>query len=183
MAEALKKWRQDLLMELGNSRKALLTQEMILNSMHEGLLAVDSDGKILLRNATANRLLGLLELDSSIQQSPRSYGLFTPDSGTLYRLRDLPPYRALQGESGDGLLVLIRNKNFPDGRLVSCSYTPMLGEFGVSGALMVLSDITEKQKLEIQRDRDHALLHETQRTRPRSLSVWLHAAANSTCIW
>ncbi len=164
MADSLEQRERDVEKELARSRQAYATLELTVNSMQEGLMAVDVAGRLLLINETASRLFAVD--DMSLVLSPRwpeRQGLFVPGTQTLYAFDRLPLHRALQGESGGPVHILVRKESEPAGRLISCSYRPMRGQDGVVGALMVFSDITQVAQLQIAQTRSFEQLSEVQR--------------------
>ena len=164
MADSLEQRERDVEKELARSRQAYATLELTINSMQEGLMAVDTTGRLLLINETASQLFAIDEM--SLVLSPRwpeRQGLFVPGSDTLHAFDQLPLYRALQGESGGPLHILVRNEREPEGRLISCSYRPMRGPDSVVGALMVFSDITHVERLQLEQARSYERLREVQR--------------------
>jgi PAS domain S-box-containing protein len=164
MADSLAQRERDMEKELARSRQAYATLELTVNSMQEGLMAVDTAGRLLLINETASRLFAIDEM--SLVLSPRwpeRQGLFVPDTQRPFAHDQLPLYRALQGESGGFLHVLVRNEREVEGRLISCSYRPMRGPDGVVGALMVFADITDVERLQLEQTRSYEKLREVQR--------------------
>ena len=164
MAESLQQRQNDLQTELVRSRQAYATLELVLNSMQEGLIAVDVNGRFLLFNDAAARIF---PRDEAMARQPaqraQKLGLFKPDTDMLMDPEDLPMQRALRGESGTQALALVRNALVPEGRLVSGSYHPMLGADGaILGGLVVFSDITEVQRLEAEQARHYVQLRESE---------------------
>ncbi|MDI1268209.1 MAG: PAS domain S-box protein [Polaromonas sp.] len=164
MADSLQHRERALENELVRNRQAYAALELTINSMQEGLLAVDAAGRVILVNQTASQLFAID--DSSLVLAPlwpERQGLFVPDMQDLYGFEDLPLHMALRGESGGPLLMLVRNEREPVGRLISCTYRPMQGADGIVGALMVFSDITRMQQLQLEQTRSYEQLSEVQR--------------------
>jgi PAS domain S-box-containing protein len=62
---------------------------------------------------------------------------------------ELPLARAIRGEATNGVEVLVRNPEVPDGTYVSVSGAPLLSGSGrIRGGVVVFRDITEKKKAE-----------------------------------
>ncbi|UUZ62342.1 HAMP domain-containing protein [Polaromonas sp. P1-6] len=59
MTDSLQQRQRDLDLELERSRQAYSTLELTINSMHEGLIAVDATGRFLLANEPAKTLFRL----------------------------------------------------------------------------------------------------------------------------
>ncbi|MDI1338881.1 PAS domain S-box protein [Polaromonas sp.] len=164
MADSLQHRERALENELTRNRQAYATLELTINSMQEGLLALDAAGRVLLVNQTAAQLFAIDETSLVLApQWPQRQGLMAPDTQLPYSFEELPLYKALQGERGGPLPVLVRNEREPEGRLISCSYRPMQGSDGIVGALMVFSDITRVQQLQQEQTRSYEELREVQR--------------------
>lgn len=164
MADSLEQRERDVENELARSRQAYATLELTVNSMQEGLMAVDTTGRLLLINETASRLFAIDDLSMVLSPRwPERQGLFVPGTQALYAFDQLPLYLALQGESGGPLHILVRNEQEAGGRLISCSYRPMRGPDSVVGALMVFSDITDVERLQLEQTRSYEQLREVQR--------------------
>jgi len=89
--------------ELASSRIALETQTLmlqsVLDSMGEGLIAADREGKFLIWNESANKLMGRKASNLPTEQWTPHYQVFLPDEITPYPPDRLPLVRALHGES------------------------------------------------------------------------------------
>jgi PAS domain S-box-containing protein len=159
MADSLEQRKNDLEKELTRSRQAYATLDLTINSMQEGVMAVDILGRVLLMNEAASRLFVLDQAPTVLsRQWPQHLGLFVPGTDTLYAVDELPLHRALQGKSGGPLHILVRNAAAPEGRLISASYRPMQGPDGIVGALMVFSDITQLEQLQMEQTRSYEQL-------------------------
>ncbi len=169
MADALQQRQRELEVELQHSQKAFGTVDLVLNSMHEGLLAVDARGNSLLMNAAAARLFPVDPSGAPSGLRGRQQSLFQLD-GTPCTIEDLPSWRALQGEVGNGLELMARNPEVPEGRIVRCSYRPVkLGD--ADGAIVVFTDITDLQRLQDEQARGVQQLRETQRKLMEALHI------------
>lgn len=151
MADSLQHRERALENELTRNRQAYAALELTINSMQEGLLAVDAAGRVILVNQAASQLFAIDDTSMVLAPLwPQRQGLFVPDSQRLYGFEDLPLHKALRGESGGPLPMLVRNEREPAGRLISCTYRPMQGADGLVGALMVFSDITRQHESQAQ---------------------------------
>ncbi|NPC58574.1 PAS domain-containing protein [Caenimonas soli] len=162
MAESLQLRQVDLQTELGRSRSAYAALDLVLNSMQEGLLAVTEAGQFLMFNEAAARLFPLAT-PAPPQQWAQHFGFYQADGITPYANEDLPLVRAALGESGRQQLLFVRNALVPQGRLLQCSWQPIRGEGGLSGGLVVFTDVTELQRLQAEQAAQFAQLQETQR--------------------
>jgi PAS domain S-box-containing protein len=164
MADALQQRERDFTNELAHSRQAYSTLALTINSMQEGLIAIDTAGTPLLINETAATLFSMttsstiLSGDWSLLQ-----GLFWPGTERLFKPEELPLHLALNGQSGGPLRMLMRNERMPEGRLLSCTYRAMMGPEGIVGAMMLFSDITEVARLQAEQEKSYIQLRDTQR--------------------
>ncbi|MEO6017445.1 MAG: PAS domain S-box protein [Polaromonas sp.] len=164
MADSLQQRERDLELELEKGRQAYATLELTINSMHEALVAVDMSGRFLLINEPARKILDVDEHSAILSSGwAQLQGLFIPGTDTLIAFDDLPIRRALRGESGGPMYLLMKNAREPQGRLLCCSYQPMRHGDEVVGALAVFADVTEVQRLQAEQVRNYTELRETQR--------------------
>ena len=189
MADSLAQRQRDLETELARSHLAYATLDLTVNSMREGLIAVDTVGRVLLINEAASRLLVMNRAPRVLAGDwPQSQGLFKPGTGTLYAPEELPLYKALQGESGAMQHILVRNAAAPEGRLISASYRPMQGSEGVIGALVVFTDITGLQNLQLAQAKSYKDLRESEEKlreaqRLGRIGDWELDLASQTLSW
>ena len=148
MAESLQLRQQDREAELVRSRSAYAVLDLVLNSMQDALVAVNAAGQFLMFNKAAARLFPLQGPPAPLHQWPQLYGLYQADGSTLYLPEELPTARALRGETGRHLQMLVRNPLVPAGRLLQCSYQPVHSEDGISGGLVAFTDVTALQRLQ-----------------------------------
>ena len=100
-----------------NDRSQLM--KTVFDNMDEGVVVADADGKLLLFNPSAERILGLGLVDSNPDEWSELYGAFYLDRETRVPTDQLPLVRALQGETTDNLEFFVRNKEKPEGTYVS----------------------------------------------------------------
>jgi PAS domain S-box-containing protein len=163
MAESLHLRQIDLQTELGRSRSAYGVLDLILNSMQEGLVAVTTTGQFLICNEAAARLFPLDGPPLIPQQWAEHMGFFHVDGVTPYVTEEVPLIRAALGESGRQQLLVVRNSLVPEGRLLQCSWQPIQGEHGISGGLVVFTDVTELQRLQAEQAAQFEQLRDAQR--------------------
>ena len=121
----------------------------VFNSIDEGVVVVDRNGKALLVNSSGERILGIGLNTSSFHQWPEEYGTFLPDKVTPIPANELALVRAMHGESTRDRESFIRNRNHPEGVHVSVNGTPLKGASGaVQGGVIVLRDITAHKETE-----------------------------------
>lgn len=123
--------------------------ELILESVAEGVVVADSNGKFQLFNSAAEQILGVGATDTTPDQWSDRYGTYLPDTATPYPPAELPLARAIRGESVDNVEIFIRNANMPGGRLVSVTGRPLRSKEGpLQGGVVVLHDTTEQKLAE-----------------------------------
>jgi signal transduction histidine kinase len=120
----------------------------IMASLGDGVGVVDESGAFLLHNPAAKALLGVGDDVSGPQEWQEHYGLYRPDGRTPFPLEEMPLVRALHGESVNGVEMVIRNPERPDGILVSVDGRPLDPSAGQHGAVAVFRDITELRRYE-----------------------------------
>ena len=121
--------------------------QLILESIADGVVVADSNGKFLLFNAAAEQVLGIGATDTRPDQWSDRYGTYLPDAVTVYPSDELPLVRAMRGENVDAAEVFIRNAKVPDGRLLSITGRPLRGEHGsLRGGVVVFHDITLQKR-------------------------------------
>jgi signal transduction histidine kinase/CHASE3 domain sensor protein len=130
--------------ELGEQRRLV---RVILDSMGDGVVACDGDGKFLIWNPAAKRILGIGATDSRPEEWSRLYGVFALDETTPLAPEDVPLVRALRGESVNQAEVFIRNEKLPQGVIITMTARPLEDDQGrFRGAVAVFHDTTEKRR-------------------------------------
>jgi PAS domain S-box-containing protein len=124
--------------------------QLILESIADGVVVADSNGKFLLFNAAAEQVLGIGATDTTPDEWSEQYNCYLPDAVTVYPPNELPLVRAMRGESFDAVELFIRNAKVPDDRLLSFTGRPLRAEDGAfRGGVVVFHDITlQKQAQE-----------------------------------
>ena len=123
--------------------------DAIFNSISDGVIVADQDGKYVLFNKTARSIVGQDIENVHIRQAPEKLGLFRPESEEFYPVDELPLARAVKGEYADNVEILIRNPQVPDGVHTSISGRPIYDEKGVvNGAVAAIRDISTLKKTE-----------------------------------
>jgi len=120
------------------------TLESILNSLAEGVIVADKNGKFLFFNPVAEQILGIGLQDINTAEWSWVYGCYYTDMVTQYPSEQLPLARALRNEEVTNELIFIKNPLRPDGVFIRISGRPIRDADGsVSGGTVVFQDITE----------------------------------------
>jgi signal transduction histidine kinase/CHASE3 domain sensor protein len=136
--------------ELSRSRQELESQTLILqsvlDSMTEGLAAVDEQGKFVIWNAAAEKILGMGATDLPNPEWTGHYGLFLPDTVTPFPTEELPVLRAIHGVVST-TEMFVRNQRLPAGAWIEVSSGPRKNGDGVlCGGVAAFRDITKRKE-------------------------------------
>jgi PAS domain S-box-containing protein len=119
----------------------------LLDCVAEGILAADLEGRFVLFNASAQRLLGLGPRDVPRDRWSEAYGVFLEDTVTPFPPDQLPLARAIRGDTVQDCVVYIRNPKVPDGRWINVSGTPLRDKDGVLyGGVAVFREVTDERR-------------------------------------
>ena len=119
--------------------------DTIFNSISDGVVAADASGTFTIFNPSAERILGIGPIDTTLDKWSEDYGCFFPDRATPFPADELPLARALKGESSDEVEMFIRNPEVPDGVFISVNGRPLQDEAGTEkGGVVVLRDVTHR---------------------------------------
>jgi len=153
--------------ELARTRKVLETQlQYVLNSMAEGLVAVDEQGNFVLWNPAAERILGMGTADLPVQKWPEQYGLYLPDTVTPFPSEQIPLVRAVRGEMST-TEMFVRNPEVVEGAWIEVSAAPLKDKQGVvCGGVAVIRDITrqkadEREIRKLNEELEHRVIERT----------------------
>ena len=123
--------------------------ETIFNSVSDGVVVTDRDGKFLLINPSAERIGGMGVTDAPLDQWSETYGIFYPDEKTPCLYKDLPFKRYMRGEELNDLNLFIRNQEKPEGTHINVNSRPLLDDSGiVQGTIIVFRDFTNLKAAE-----------------------------------
>ncbi len=140
--------------ELVRSRQALETQTLmlqsVLDSMAEGLVAADEQGKFIIWNPAAARMLGLSAANLPAQEWAGHYGLYLEDTVTPFPADQLPLVRAIRGESST-VVMYVRNPELEHGTWIEVGGGPLKNKDGVvRGGVVAFRDISQKRADELE---------------------------------
>lgn len=135
--------------ELARAQKALETESLmlrsVLDSMAEGLAAVDEEGKFVIWNPVAKNILGLGATHLPSEEWTGYYGLYMADMVTPFPSDQLPLIRAIRGESSV-TEMFVRNPEVADGNWIEVTAGPVKDKQGlVRGGVAAFRDITQRR--------------------------------------
>jgi len=140
--------------ELSRSEAALRQQtrilRLILDSMAEGVVVADEQGKFLLFNPMAEKIIGIGATETAPAQWAQHYGVFLADGKTLASPDELPLVKVIQGAPSAEGEFFIRNASIPQGVLIHASARPLRDERHAheGGGVVVFHDITARKRSE-----------------------------------
>ena len=134
--------------------------ETVFNSMDEGIIVGDVNGRQLFRNPSADRISGTRTVRARPSEWAKVYGIFHPDKDTYLSVDDNPLVRATRGLSTDNFEAFVRNEYKPDGVYVSVIGRPLRSKETdeVTAGVIVFRDITKSKETEAQLKRTIAEL-------------------------
>ena len=131
-----------------------LQLQNIFDNFPEALIILDETGEIQHMNLSARDMLRKPDRDIEPENWPEAFGLYQTDSVTLYPVQELPPRRALNGETVQDKEMILCNGEDKTARWISMSSWPFKGTDGsVEGVVVHIQDITSNKTLEQSRQR------------------------------
>lgn len=117
----------------------------LLESLSEGIVACDGQGKLSLFNHRTRELHGLQEEKLDPGEWAKHYGLYLADGVTPMSMEQIPLYRAFHGERvREEELVIIPDSS--ESRTVICNGQPIFDSEGKKlGAVVAMRDITQQK--------------------------------------
>ncbi len=121
--------------------------QVLLDTLEEGIVACDDEGRITVFNPSARRLHGLAEDADPIGQIPSQEGLRHPDGSPIGE-RENPLIRALSGEQLRDVQIVLESEQ-GNRRKVSVNGQALVDEDGWRlGAVVAMHDVTEQKRNE-----------------------------------
>ena len=121
----------------------------VLQSLTEGVVVADGDGRIQLANDAADRLVGADARSLPAAEWSSTLGCYLPDAETPYPVEHMPLARAIRGRQVVAEDMFVRKGASESGVWLSVSASPIRDEDdGVAGGVVVFRDITERKKSE-----------------------------------
>ena len=148
--------------------------DSVLESISDGVIAVDKHGHFLIFNAKARQVSGTDVPQASFWKRSKAYGLYRPDKVTLFPEEDLPLTHAVRGESSDNVPMFVRNAHNRQGTYINVSGRPLRERSGViTGGVTVFHDITKRVHAE------EALAYAFAQGRQEITDVLMHNIGNA----
>ncbi|OGO18180.1 MAG: hypothetical protein A2Z14_18970 [Chloroflexi bacterium RBG_16_48_8] len=115
----------------------------ILNSLAEGVIVADQEGRFMFFNPAAERILGIGSKSISLEEWTGVYGCFRTDRITPYPSMELPLARSIRGETVLDEVIFIRNSEQLEGIWISTSSNPLFDSKGeVNGGVVIFREVT-----------------------------------------
>jgi PAS domain S-box-containing protein len=138
-------WRKDAETEL---RRQQGLNRLLLETLSEGVVACDANGKLMMFNKVAREWHGCDLRSIPPEEWADYYSLFKGDGVTPLDKDDIPLMRAYRGERVHNVEMSIVRKGQPP-RILLASGAPLIDSEGSShGAVVVMHDITESRRNE-----------------------------------
>ncbi|MBS9403590.1 response regulator [Halomonas sp. TRM85114] len=121
----------------------------VLESVVEGVVVADMQGRLLVFNSTARELLGKGPIEVDPESWSELYGFFYSDGSTSCPSDELPLTRAMQGEAVDGEELVVRTPGRPEDVHILATARPLTDNEGEQiGGVVVFHDITQAKTVE-----------------------------------
>lgn len=122
--------------------------ETVMENIKDGIVACDEKGMLTLFNQATRYIHGIHEKNLPANKWARHYSLFLADGKTAMKTEDVPLFKAFNGESLDGIEMVIKPEN-TDPRVVLASGKPMYDSHNNKlGAVVSLHDISAQKEAE-----------------------------------
>jgi diguanylate cyclase (GGDEF)-like protein/PAS domain S-box-containing protein len=128
--------------------------QVLLDTLEEGIVACDAEGRITVFNPAARQMHGLAEGEDPLGEVPSDQGLRRPDGSPIAQ-RENPLIRAMSGEKVRDVEIILESAN-GDRRKVSVNGQALIEDGWMLGAVVAMHDVTE-QKLNEERLAELAL--------------------------
>jgi hypothetical protein len=140
--------------QLSHSRQALEEKsfmlQSVLDSMAEGLVAANEQGKFIIWNPAAEKLIGLGAAELPPSQWSDHYGVFFPDKVTPIPPGQTPLERAIHGEVVH-CEILLRNPHLEREVWLEINSSPLRDKDGASrGGVAAFRDISQRKADELE---------------------------------
>jgi phosphoserine phosphatase RsbU/P len=119
----------------------------VLDSLTDGVVVADANGRLVRFNPAATRVLGISALGLPLADWSSAYGCFYEDGVTPFPADQLPLARAIKGETVYDYPLFVKNSHTGAGIWLSINSSPLRDETGeVVGGVAVFRDVTAKRR-------------------------------------
>ena len=123
--------------------------EAVLDSISDGVVVADRDGRYVIYNRSARRIQGPPVSSHESGTVSEEYGFYAPDRSTLVPADELALPRALRNQATASKELYLRNRHRPEGAWVHVSGNPLRDTSGaVYGGVVVIHDVTADRRTE-----------------------------------
>lgn len=118
-----------------------------MNGLTDAVIVTDLEGRLLLFNRAADRVLPLGMMEIAVSEWSSYGGFLGPDMRTPFPAAELPLLRALRGETVDDCEIYLPGTRGPEGRWISVSSRPVIdGDRRIVGGVTAVRDITARKR-------------------------------------
>lgn len=122
----------------------------LLDTLTEGIVACDADGKLTLFNSAMREAYGLEPATVAPERWAEHYGIFSPDGKAKLEPNQVPLYRALQGESLRDVEIALGPTGGPFRNFLVSGQPIIDDKHRKLGAVVALHDVSKNKSLEFQ---------------------------------
>ncbi|MBU6453817.1 MAG: PAS domain-containing protein [Cyanobacteria bacterium REEB67] len=146
------------------------------------IVATDKHGAVTFFNPAAATIIGMEQVAVSPEDWSKHYGVYLSDGVTLCPAAESPLVRALAGDDATGVEVFIQNRlGSTRSRWCTIDFKPIRGDAGdVTGALLLVQDISERKKLSEEVTRSNIALQQFATVAAHDLQEPLRSIAGFT---
>lgn len=158
----------------------------VLAHVGEGVVVADAEGRFVVFNPAAQRLVGQGPADLPPRSWPEHFQVFHPDGRTLFTEDDLPLVRAIRGEEVHDVEMLFRGPKDGSAPVRVCAQGwPLRGDDEeLIGGIVILHDVSEarltEQRLRASEARYRAL---TELVSDHAYEFEIHPDRSLTPVW
>ncbi len=136
--------------------------DQIIDQLPIGVIVTDEEGLPVRYNQPAIDLLGGITEGFHPDEWATKLGLFESDGKSYLAVENLPIWRALRGETVESIEAIHVNGNPQGARWLSMAARPLSVSDGkISGAVLFISDIDERKRLELALEHEQKLAQAT----------------------